>query len=99
MMDPPGTNWPPNTLMPKRCAFESRPFLELPRPFLCAIRYSCPALGQDLRHLNLRVVLPVADGALVLLLALKLENNGFIAAALALNGGHHLHACYVRPGG
>ena len=29
---------PPNTLTPSRCAFESRPFLEEPKPFLCAIR-------------------------------------------------------------
>src|SRR5258708_3002844 len=37
MMDPPGTSWPPKTLTPSRCALESRPFLELPKPFLCAI--------------------------------------------------------------
>jgi hypothetical protein len=34
-------------LTPSRCAFESRPFLEEPKPFLCAIplplsrRHSC----------------------------------------------------------
>jgi hypothetical protein len=27
-------------LTPSRCAFESRPFLELPKPFLCAITNS-----------------------------------------------------------
>jgi hypothetical protein len=27
-------------LTPSRCAFESRPFLEDPKPFLCAISYS-----------------------------------------------------------
>ena len=28
---------PPNFLRPSRCAFESRPFLDEPTPFLCAI--------------------------------------------------------------
>src|SRR5712692_2724391 len=37
MMPPPRMVWPPNTLTPSRCAFESRPFLEEPKPFLCAI--------------------------------------------------------------
>src|SRR5882724_766367 len=37
MMEPPVTTWPPNAFTPKRCAFESRPLLELPPPFLCAI--------------------------------------------------------------
>jgi len=34
IMEPPGTSWPPKTLTPRRCALESRPFLELPNPFL-----------------------------------------------------------------
>ena len=37
MIDPPGTNWPPKAFTPSRCAFESRPFFELPKPFLCAM--------------------------------------------------------------
>src|SRR5215470_12108578 len=37
MIEPPGTNWPPNAFTPSRCELESRPFLELPNPFLCAI--------------------------------------------------------------
>src|SRR5689334_20608988 len=37
MMEPPGTNCPPNAFTPSRCAFESRPFFELPKPFLCAM--------------------------------------------------------------
>src|SRR3954469_5376428 len=40
MMLPPGTSCPPNAFTPSRCAFESRPFLELPKPFLCAITTS-----------------------------------------------------------
>src|SRR5215831_3258581 len=38
MIVPPGTICPPNALNPSRCAFESRPFLELPSPFLCAMK-------------------------------------------------------------
>src|SRR5580692_3145658 len=34
---PPGTICPPNALNPSRCAFESRPFREVPCPFLCAM--------------------------------------------------------------
>src|SRR5215471_16845987 len=37
IMVPPGTTCPPNALNPSRCEFESRPFRELPNPFLCAI--------------------------------------------------------------
>src|SRR3954469_4415064 len=37
MMPPPRIAWPPKTFTPSRWAFESRPFLEEPRPFLCAI--------------------------------------------------------------
>src|ERR1700722_17361487 len=45
MMVPPGTSCPPNALNPSRCALESRPFREVPCPFLCAIRSS--ERGQD----------------------------------------------------
>src|ERR1700728_5478507 len=37
MIVPPVTTWPPNAFTPSRWAFESRPFVELPPPFLCAI--------------------------------------------------------------
>src|SRR5215471_7435843 len=37
IMVPPGTSWPPKALKPRRWEFESRPFRELPSPFLCAI--------------------------------------------------------------
>src|SRR5579864_1277410 len=37
MIEPPETTWPPKAFTPSRCEFESRPFLELPNPFLCAI--------------------------------------------------------------
>src|SRR5260370_8140422 len=38
MIVPPGTSCPPKALNPSRCAFESRPFREVPCPFLCAIK-------------------------------------------------------------
>src|SRR6476660_9427875 len=62
MIVPPETNWPPKAFTPKRCAFESRPFLELPKPFLCAITH----LHHDLADLHFREVLAVPDGSLVL---------------------------------
>jgi hypothetical protein len=37
MIEPPVTTWPAKIFTPSRCALESRPFLELPKPFLCAI--------------------------------------------------------------
>jgi hypothetical protein len=40
MMEPPVTNSPAKAFTPSRCAFESRPFVELPPPFLCAIAES-----------------------------------------------------------
>src|SRR5690242_16860627 len=79
MMEPPVTNSPPNTLTPSRWAFESRPFLELPRPFLCAINH----LRENFADPHLGIVLPVADGALVLLFALEFEDDDFVAAAMA----------------
>src|SRR5690349_506834 len=89
MMVPPVTNWPPNALIPKRCALESRPFLELPKPFLCAMTND---LRYDLIHLHARVILAMPDGALVLLLALELEDDGLIAAALRCDGALHARA-------
>src|SRR5476649_1047447 len=82
MMEPPGISCPPNTFTPRRCALESRPFFELPRPFLCAILHLC----QDLAHLHLRIVLPVADGSLVLFLALELEHDHLVAPAMTGDG-------------
>src|SRR4051795_1869319 len=71
MMLPPGTSCPPNTFTPSRCALESRPFLELPKPFLCAIRH----LHQHVADLHICVRLAVPDGFLVLFLAFELEDQ------------------------
>src|ERR1035437_6463816 len=90
MIEPPGTSWPPKTLMPSRCAQESRPFLELPKPFLCAIRH----LNQNVADLQLREGLPMPDGFLVLLLALELEHQGLVGAPVADYG--RLHGSTLR---
>src|SRR5580700_11447824 len=82
MIEPPGTNWPPKTFTPSRCALESRPFLELPKPFLCAIRHLC----QNVANLHFGEVLTMSNGFLVLLLALELEDDDLIATAIAGNG-------------
>src|ERR1051325_7106945 len=55
MIEPPGTSCPPKTFTPSRCALESRPFLELPNPFLCAISH----LHQDFANLHFCEVLPM----------------------------------------
>src|SRR5580704_17537504 len=86
MIEPPGTICPPKTFTPRRCAFESRPFLELPKPFLCAI---CACLCDDLVNLQLGEMLPVPDRALVLLLALELEDDYFLRAVVYRDGGDH----------
>src|ERR1700756_3656129 len=53
MMVPPGTTCPPNALKPSRWELESRPFRELPNPFLCAInRFS--VLGSQFSVLSSR---------------------------------------------
>src|ERR1039457_6884344 len=85
MMEPPGTNWPPKTFTPSRCALESRPFLELPNPFLCAIRH----LHQDVANLHFGEGLAVPDGFLVLFLAFELENQNLVAPAGAQNRSFH----------
>src|SRR3954453_19023655 len=92
IIEPPGTSWPPKTFMPSRCALESRPFLELPNPFLCAITH----LNQNLAHLHIREVLPVPLGALVLLFALELEHQHLLAAAAGHDGGFHLPRVSAR---
>jgi hypothetical protein len=40
MIDPPVISSTAKAFTPSRCAFESRPFVELPPPFLCAIAQS-----------------------------------------------------------
>src|SRR3954466_15679636 len=86
MIDPPVTNSPEKTLIPSRCELESRPFLELPKPFLCAMQKSSGApapLGQNLLDRHARIVLPVPDGALVLFLSFELKDDDLVASPVS----------------
>src|SRR5690242_2474140 len=49
-------------------------------------------LSYDLIHLDAGVILAMPDGALVLLLALELEDDRLIAAALRCDGALHTRA-------
>src|SRR5438309_6865613 len=76
MMVPPGTSCPPNAFTPSRCALESRPFLELPKPFLCAITNPLFRQGLSPSYYSCRVYfflpLPAAFLAGLFLAALGL---------------------------
>src|SRR5208282_1715758 len=52
MIVPPGTTCPPNALNPSRCEFESRPFREVPCPFLCAIEIQLSVASCQLLSLG-----------------------------------------------
>ncbi len=80
MMEPPGTNCPPKTLMPSRCALESRPFLELPKPFLCAmLAYT---YDGDVADLHFGVILAMALVRLYCFLRLNLKTRIFLPRSL-----------------
>src|SRR6185312_6148342 len=88
MIEPAVTSCPANTFTPSRCAFESRPFFEEPRPFLCAIcrhllllRLGGRLLARprllgrtDALDRDPRELGAVAAGALVAALGLELEH-------------------------
>src|SRR5438045_4214194 len=59
---------------------------------MCHSKYSSTAstvLGQDPLHFHTGEILTVANRALVLLLALKFENNNLVAAAVRSNSRPH----------
>src|ERR1035441_10508006 len=93
MIDPPGTSCPPQRFTPRRCALESRPFLELPKPFLCAME-----LAHDVADAHFGVVLPVPLGPLVLLLSLELENQNFLGAVVIFHRRVNLDVACVFAG-
>src|SRR5579863_7686191 len=106
MIEPPVTVCPAKIFTPSRCALESRPFFELPSPFLCAIavflrsaqrgrkiprlRGVAVAVHLDLADLHLGERLAVALQLLVLLLPLEVEDQHLVAAAFADDGAEHL---------
>src|SRR3989337_1172299 len=85
-MEPPVTNWPANRFTPSIWGFESRPFLELPTPFLCAM-----SLDLDLRDADGRQDLPVSAFPAVVPPPLELDHEHFGALLLL----HHF-PCDLR---
>src|SRR5262249_61630392 len=69
-MLPAVTNWPPKRFTPSIWGLESRPFLELPTPFLCAID-----LHLDPRDAHRRHRLPMAAMAPVVLPSFELDDE------------------------
>src|SRR5579863_2642417 len=82
MIDPPGTSCPPKTFTPSRWALESRPFLELPNPFLCTI----PHLHHYVADLHVGEVLAMPDGLLILFLVFELKHEHLVAFTGLHNG-------------
>src|SRR5947209_3369499 len=93
MIEPPGTSCPPKTFTPRRCALESRPFFELPKPFLCAMD-----LAHDVADAHFGVVLPVPLGPLVLLLSLEFENQNLLRTVVIFHRGIDLDVAGVVTG-
>src|SRR5216684_5912641 len=91
MIVPPGTICPPNALNPSRCAFESRPFRDVPCPFLCAID-QLSILKSILKSIALHSSAGVLAGcresvsprSLFLLLWCRLLLRGFLGRSLLL---------------
>src|ERR1700753_3170765 len=91
MMVPPGTSCPPKAFTPSRCALESRPFLELPKPFLCAITSSILNFGQQRGKAPRKLFLFALSGRFLgcalfrLRLALRLAFSSFCALGFAFS--------------
>src|SRR5690606_1497391 len=93
-MLPASTTWPSKRLTPRRCEWLSRPFLELPTPFLCAIS-SSPKVSRpsaaDRCYADFGELLPVPGVAPVVALGLELVDVDLVAAPvtdyLGLDGG------------
>src|SRR5581483_7388067 len=104
MIDPPVTSSPANAFTPRRWALESRPFVELPPPFLCAIaesssveacrRLKSGGIGDAVRldglDAYLGKILAVSLQLLVLLFALVMEHQDLVPAAVADDLSGHL---------
>src|SRR3954464_11769661 len=87
MISPPVTTWPAKILTPRNWGLESRPFLEEPRPFLCAMRLSAPL--RDLGHADARELLAMAHLATVATLRLELVDPQLGAAQVLDDLGGH----------
>src|SRR3989339_1073302 len=74
MMPPALMLWPPKTFIPNRWALLSRPLRDVPPPFLCAI--------FDLLYLDLGIILPMADGPVVVNFVMVLKSGDFVGLAV-----------------
>src|SRR6185369_14709265 len=90
MMLPALMSSPPYDFTPSRFDSESRPFLELPPAFLCAISRSPSA--DDAFDLELGVILPMTLMLLVVLAPAHLENRDLVAAPVTDDGCLHRRA-------
>src|SRR5687767_10917230 len=80
MMLPATTFSPPNFFTPRYCGLLSRPFLDEPTPFLCAMR--TPLSELDVADANFSEALPVSLLLGVVLPALHLEDDDFLVTTL-----------------
>src|SRR5712691_5260649 len=92
-MLPASTCWPPKRLTPRRCAFDSRLFLEDDWPFLCATVCS---LSLDAGHANARELVAVAAPLAILAPAFELEDAKLHAAVVIHHFGRE--ACTLHVG-
>src|SRR6266511_349126 len=74
MMLPATTFSPPNFLTPRYCGLLSRPFLDEPTPFLCAMKNSLLS-ERDVADLHFREALPVTLLLCVILPPFHLEHD------------------------
>src|SRR6266850_7625223 len=91
-IDPPLTSWPPKRFTPSRCEWLSRPFRELPTPFLCAIQNSWTS-NRYLVDSNGYVILPMSVRSAILLLPLLFKYNDFLCAVML---DHRRFDCGIR---
>src|SRR5919109_581795 len=87
------TRSPPNTFTPRRLDCESRPFLELPPAFLCAMDLAL----DDVVDADLGIRLPMALRFLVVLAPAQLEDAHLVGAPVAEHGRFHDSARDERP--
>src|SRR5690606_18876133 len=81
-MLPANTNCPSKRFTPRRCEWLSRPFLELPTPFLCAMSFSSFYSALDRDDPDFSEGLTVADVAAVVVLGFELVDVDLLAAAM-----------------
>src|SRR5690625_785514 len=95
MISPAATSCPPKRFTPRRFDSESRPFLELPPAFLCAISLAS-LLANDFGNPDFSVGLPMTEAAAIILASLELDHVDLGGAAL----GRHLaaYAATLDPG-